>query len=394
MLAIEVVSEIASTVTGKLGEARLSNRPLSLEDLMIISEEGIEDVENVVIEEYYSYPLKTIKIKEAGSLGDVYAIDSSSRTVETPLHLILIGAVSLSSRLKRLEADYPSFEKPLVSLNIRPYLVLDRLNLASEPDPHLGDAYSDILRFSLENAMLSYLLERLIEDRYPEDYASAVIIDGPILNGSILAKLSTRIGDVWSELYRERQRIITSIEALGVPVIGYVKRIEASTLLSRANAYLELLEDCLGFAPRASDSAIIEAAVGYGCHKWRPGYALKSLLSRVVYGNGDEKLFEYLILPGGRYQLFSPKRRVYRIEYTRHSLRLLESYGLRPYHIVLSETLLRESLEPVTLARSDRRARSISMALKRIVLSGLKSKGARVSYSMLFEGGVWWRTVT
>ncbi|BAN89531.1 DNA double-strand break repair nuclease NurA [Aeropyrum camini] len=394
MLAVDVASEIASTIAEPPGEYRLHRRPLSLEDLIVYMGDDIEDVTRVSLEEYYSYPLKTVKIKGEGHLSNIYAIDSSSRTIETPLQVILLGAVSLSSRLKTIEADYPSLEKPIGGLKIKPYIVLSRLDIDSWPTPLMGEAYSDILRFSLENAMLKYLLERLEEDRISRTPLSAVIIDGPILNGSVISKLSTTMGDVWRRLYVERQRIIAGFEDLGVPVLGLVKRIESSTLLSKASGYPVMLEECLGFAPKASDSAIIEAAVGYGCHKWRPGYALKTLVSRVVYASGEEKLFEYIVLPGGRYQLLSPKSRVYRLEYTRHSLNLIESYGLKPHHLLIGETLVRGSLEPVTLARSDRRAKSISLALKRIVLSGLKSRGSRVSYSMLFEGELLWRSTS
>lgn len=379
----EITSAVANYTTAGPAHAR---QLLSLDHFLLPNYNEEPEDTGVRLEENHLYPLVPILYRQRQSSGrwmEIVAVDSSSRLVDTLTHYIVLAAGSVTSRYKSLEIDYPSVGRgACCGRGDGYYMVLFKGEDERLLEDLESDDVSDMIRMKIENMLLGEILE--VADAIPRP--ASILIDGPIVNGSVLAKIRDKPSKLWRDIYSERIRLVTRLESQGLAVIGVVKRFKKTSILSRSREYIGLFERCLHpMTPPSIDTALIDLAVGRGCFKWRPGSVLRSLEVRISYESGVEKLAEYLVIPGGAFHIRSPLRRVYRVEYTRAGKNILDEAGVNPLNVVLSDTLVRGALDPVTLSRSDRRAKSLSQALKKIVVSGLVTRGVALSYSTRLE---------
>ncbi len=219
------------------------------------------------------------------------------------------------------------------------------------------------------------------------------IVDGPVflVARAVFDQVAVKYRDSWRALLQDRLDSVRLLEDKGVAVVGVVKRVERSRLLSVAAGIEALLSRCGLRVGAIGDRALIDAALRLGCFKWRPGSILRSPKLRVRLGEGLEKIVEYVVVPLGGFNLSPATARVYRLEYTQRTLSILKSRGLEPVHVFLADSVARDSLEPVTIASSDRRSSSITRALRRMLASTLRAWGVPISYSSMVEVAEDWR---
>ncbi|MCE4611838.1 MAG: DNA double-strand break repair nuclease NurA [Desulfurococcales archaeon] len=330
-------------------------------------------------------------------------LDSSSRHLETPPADIVVGTVS-ATFWRGLGFDWPSLGGGRLWLRGLPYIYIlpndpdlaGRLevNFATtvnpagrpfDPDYSVHQAL-DEMRVSLENWALKTLAG---EDLRPH----ALLLDGPVflVARAVFDQVAVKYRDSWRALLQDRLDSVRLLEDKGVAVVGVVKRVERSRLLSVAAGIEALLSRCGLRVGAIGDRALIDAALRLGCFKWRPGSILRSPKLRVRLGEGLEKIVEYVVVPLGGFNLSPATARVYRLEYTQRTLSILKSRGLEPVHVFLADSVARDSLEPVTIASSDRRSSSITRALRRMLASTLRAWGVPISYSSMVEVAEDWR---
>ncbi|MCE4598782.1 MAG: DNA double-strand break repair nuclease NurA [Desulfurococcales archaeon] len=384
-----------------------ASRILRLDDVIQLRE-PMED-KGSIIAEIYGYQSKPLSPRLAvpprlkARITHI-GVDSSSRKLETPLVTVLIGSVSASSSSQVELLDLP----PLYSynsINIDEYWITDHpfiITIPSipgvleyrNPAGHLYDeGYSeaqamDELRVSLENTMLNILAGTNLED-------TVVMIDGPLylVPGALTDVQSPRkYRDAWEKLLNDRINAVRKLEERGVPVIGVVKRIEGSRILLKTVGLEDRIRECLGEVGGIGDKMILYMLQG-SCSRIIPGRILATPRIKVRFPViGLEKIVEYLVVPPGKWQYAPELSRVYRIEYSQLTLGLLEDMGLQPHHVFSLDSIYRGSLAPVTIQLSDRRARSITLALKRLIASEAMHRSIPLSYDTLAEVEAEWRS--
>ncbi len=391
MPILDMISEITKIVKAD-GIAKSVKLPSpSLDHYLWIGDPSEEPADvKVVVDEYYYRPFQPVKAREASHNLEIIGVDSSSRTIETYSHVVLLGAAAASSRYRTVEISIPNIESTTITASsqftkkIKPYIILPRgeTHTSSTQIPHdtREEGFLDILRFSLENQILRDILN------LPISGGTVVMVDGPIINGALISKASHDGSGIYKKLLYERAELIASLEEKGVPVLGFVKRVEHSSLIHRSQGLRVLLEKCSDRRLPASDAAVLELALVSGCAAWRASHVLRTLALRVSYKGGYEKLAEYIVLPTSPVKLIGPKTRIYRLEYTSRSREILGRFGLKPHTLLVDETILRGSITPVTIARSDRRARSLTAALRKTLSSSLVLEGVPQTHTSLMEG--------
>ena len=333
----------------------------------------------------------------------VAGVDSSSRHLETPPADIVVGTVS-ATFWRGLGLDWPSLAGGDLWGWGPPYIFILpndpdlagrlRVDYAStvnpagkpfDPDYSVHQAL-DELRVSLENWALKALAG---EDLRPQ----ALLLDGPVflVARAVFDQVAVKYRDSWRALLEGRLEGVRRLEGRGVAVVGVVKRVERSRLLSAAAGMEALLSKCGLRGGAIGDRALIDAALRLGCFKWRPGTILRSPKLHVKLGEGLEKIVEYIVVPPGGFNLSPVIARVYRLEYTEDTLAALKSWGLEPVHVFLADSVARDSLEPVTIAASDRRSSSITRGLRRMLAATLRAQGVPISYSSMIEVVEDWR---
>ena len=196
--------------------------------------------------------------------NNIYAIDSSTRTIDTPYVFIAVGSATCLNRFTGDAIDYPRFSDVLTKPDIKhDYLVvipeiegiehtfldiLDKMGVRMKNPA--GTIYSpryskyvvlDELRLSLENIVLNMLLEN---DKYRDLY---VFIDGPIyytpplvyqlneLHG-IRDELLEQYVEAWKTLVSQRIIVVEKLyREKDIVVAGIVKRLNKSNILSKKN---------------------------------------------------------------------------------------------------------------------------------------------------------------
>jgi hypothetical protein len=362
---------------------------------------GLADVEVYEEQARLLMPLDSARGAEARRRGvRVAGVDSSSRHLETPPADIVIGAVAVSGSWG---ASYtwpsvsgggggppfiyllPNSPRASEAAAVEGGLVSQR-NPAGAPfdqDYSIHQAL-DEMRVTLENWALRSL---------SAGDGFAVLLDGPVflVARAVFDQVPARYRESWRRMLEERLEALRALEARGIPVVGVVKRVERSRLLSSAAGAARLLARCGLEGGGAGDRALVDAALRAGCFKWRAGSVLRSPKLLVRLGAAGAKIVEYVVVPAGGYQLSPASARIYRLEYTEETLSLLRSVGLEPSHVFLADSVARGSLEPVTVALSDRRASALTRGLRRMLASALRAGGLPLSYSSLVEVESDWR---
>ncbi len=311
---------------------------------------------------------------------NVYAIDSSSRGLQAPGAYALVSAVSISAWRPPLVYDNPPVYSYPWEPEEEPPAFAETIP-GSRPQGYSPEAALDEARVKQENWALAALAEHL-------DQGSIVLVDGPVFlipSPHHLRQLPQAYRDNWLRLLEARAMAVRSLEDRGVPVIGVVKRIEHSRLIERTQELLALASRCLGEEWTGPDSLALDTLLR--CTARKPGrvYLTPRLQVDVegIEGWGTGKIVEYMVVPRGRWQ--TGPARAYRLEYTGRSLELLEELGLQPHHVIALDSLARGSLEPLTIAHSDRRAKNITRALSLHLYHELRAQGIPVSYSSIMQ---------
>lgn len=196
--------------------------------------------------------------------------------------------------------------------------------------------------------------------------------------------------DVWVKLLEGRIKAIRGLESRGVPVIGVVKRVEKSTILSRTRG----LEGIRGDVLEGDRSVVLKLMATID--ERVPGriYVTPRIIVRTPQLPGIgvlEKVVQYVVIPPGKYQLSPPLVRVYRLEYTLRTLDILQGMGLEPDSVIGGDSVGKGALEPLSIRLSDMRASFLSYAFKKALLMNIISVGAPLSYWSLREAEISWK---
>ncbi|MEB3852112.1 MAG: DNA double-strand break repair nuclease NurA [Desulfurococcales archaeon] len=421
---------VEAIATASAGAPRLVQSPLRLSDLVELRA-PLEDLgpDTVRVHEQTPHLLSprspAPSRRSPLSRGEtvIAGVDSGSRALETPPAGIAVAAVAatltapLARAGLRVEAILwpPIPPAPTAPLAGPPFIRV--LPNWEGPEPELpefaastnpagaryGPEYSmaqalDEARVTLENWALRSLAAA-VESAPPGEGRLAVLVDGPVL---LVPGALERPGsppayrEAWERLLSERLAAVERLEALGVPVIGVVKRVSRSRLLSRARGLEGRLEACLG-PLEASDEALIHRAYA-ACARRAPGRIYRSPILEVRSAAGS-KLAEYLVVPRGKWQVGPGSVVIVRLEYTPGSLELVrEHLRAEPYHVYARASVLAGSVQPLVIAASDRRARTAARAVARSLARELAVAGVPLSYESEVEariealrGGGGWR---
>jgi hypothetical protein len=417
-VGVEILEVVSSTVMASLSRVvevirrassasstYASRSVLRLDDVIWVREPVEDSGEfSASLMEYSSRLLIARRPYRDGVTFTPVGVDSSSRHVETPVADVVVGAVAAISSLGSIAFEWPSlgplrhtgrlhpvfyilsnagvqfsFEDPLVST----------VNPSGRPfdiSYSVGEA-CDEMRVSLENWVLEVLGGLLEAQVNP-----VVMVDGPLY---VVAKALTRdiqpwIRDVWVKLLEGRVKAIRGLESRGVPVIGVVKRVEKSTILSRTRG----LEGIRGDIVEGDKSIILRAMTMLGDRVPGRIYVTPRIIVRTPQlpeVGVLEKVVQYIVIPPGKFQLSPPLVRVYRLEYTLKTLGILQDMGLEPDAVIGGDSVGRGALEPLSIRLSDLRSSFLSHALKKALLMNIISVGAPLSYWSLREAEISWR---
>mgnify|MGYP001770727145 CR=1 FL=1 len=395
--AAELLEDVARALVGggawgQRGQ-QAPRRALSLSD--IIEASADEDSAPVELYEAASRPLVPRRPPRSG-LGLVHlGVDSSSRDLVTPYADVVLSAVSISGPGPVELCDYPSLYSPGCGGSGAPpfaYLVphgpldvpeLEGLSVVPAPADGVSQGFMyglmSYARLSLESWALGGGPSLELARAYAEAGRRPIIM----LDGPVFIAQGKGVGDLMMSRYEAVRRL----EGAGFPVIGVVKRVERSTLLSRAQGFLRLAEACgVRAAQGLLDSMLIERlASACGWDPSSPGraYATPKVMVRT---DGVEKIVEYVILSPSAWHPPGVRSRVYRVEYTPETRSLLEEeYGIDPVQAFLADSVSRQSPSPLSITLSDRRAKSLTASLKGLLAKAVVGLGGRVGYESEVE---------
>lgn len=326
---------------------------------------------------------------------ETIAIDGASTAITLPTASIAVATVHVAST--RIIDFYthpppaPQAYKPLLN---PPYIAVG----TPEPVPQtlyehgitdrnpLGDRYTlgyspermaDELRSTLENwALGEPAAELAMTLSNYQDAVPVVIVDGPLYpSPSLIGTAKGSPEHVWQHIRLQRITAIDRLEKSGIPVVGIVKRVERSRVLASGEGYRKLVARC-GIEPGEGSFDVHllytllsrERCRGRGLY-----YRTPLAVSKTRYG--DTVVSTYIAVPMG-----VNGYRVYRLETTRKSLEILRDWGLRPWDVYALDSIARESIDPVTLARADRIASRTASYVSRRLREALGRAGAPLPY--------------
>ncbi|GAB6148283.1 DNA double-strand break repair nuclease NurA [Stetteria hydrogenophila] len=344
-----------------------------------------------------------------GSRPCFLGVDSSSRSVEAAVASVVVAAVSLSGCGAAELADWPPVYEYKAPIPRGPPFIRILPNRAEPLLPELpegvtarnpaGIAYDrdysiaqalDEARVELENWAIS-AAPSLAPGRQRR---LVVFVDGPLFTvPGALADPGAPAGvrEAWRELVARRVEAVRRVEEAGGVVIGVVKRLSRSRILSKA---LGRWGSC-GAAEGESDEFYLHRVVASSRANWRPGQVYKSVKVAVRQPSLPGvplKIAEYLAIPPGAWHGGPRGLLLVRLEYTEESLKRLRSWGLEPLHAYSLASIAVGSRLPTPLLASDKRAKSISKALKRLLAEEMTRLGIPLDYeSLVEEAGAAWR---
>ncbi len=352
-------------------------------------------------------PLPIRGARHVGATIEFMGIDSSARHVETAAAGMIVSAVSISGHGPVELADWPPVYKYNVTVPPGPPFIRVLPNTLEPAIPELppgvtlrnpaGMPYDrdysiaqalDEARVELENWAISVAPRlRRGSSRF------VVFVDGPLFTvpGALAEPgAPTSVREAWRVLVSRRVEAVRAVEDAGGVVIGVVKRLSRSRILSKA-----IRSSMCGAAEGQTDEFYMLRVIASGCARWSPGQVYKSVKVAVRHFSlpgAPLKITEYLAIPPGAWHGGPRGLLLVRLEYTEESLRRLRAWGLEPIHAYSLASIALGSRLPLPLLASDRRARSISNALRKLVAIESMRIGVPLDYeSLIEEAGERWR---
>ncbi|MEB3797795.1 MAG: DNA double-strand break repair nuclease NurA [Caldisphaeraceae archaeon] len=394
-----IISIVSKSIANsyKTSNARVTI-PLTLKDL-ITNYELSSDEEEIRADLYEVSP-RLINPKRISLIKDFFpiGIDTSSRAVITPTGDIILSAVSISGQGPVELCDWPYLYTPMPYMPKNPapfiYIASSNIELPSEvggliyrtgflSDVDDVSRLMDYARLRLESWGLLEPSMALGKYYLGIGKKFVVFVDGPIY------LLEGKRDDMRYSLMEQRAEAIKTLENVGIPVIGIVKRVERSRLLSMVSELRNSIENCIGNYQGFNDSLIIQKLLYSSCFEESYGKIYVSPKIRLKY-NGLEKIAEYILIPSSGYKHNFSQSRLFRLEYTERSYNILKESGMDPIQLLANDSIVRQSLEPLTIAQSDRRSKMITQALKELLVYYIMRYELPLSYDTLREAELQW----
>jgi hypothetical protein len=390
-----IINEISKNLTNSY-KLNFDKRkiPLTLKDV-IINEENVAQNEEQIHGELFeksSRFINTKKIKEIKN-SFIIGIDSSSRAIITPAADIMISAVSVSGQGPVELCDWPTIYPNLPCNIIKPipflYIASDDISISESVRDSVFQTSSlnneeelskimDYSRLRLETWAL-YEPSKAIGDFYiNNDKNFIVLLDGPVY------LLEGKNDDIRYNLMKERAEAINSLEKNNIPVIGVVKRLERSKIISKINNVQQIINNCIGNTFNYNDSFIIQKLLYSSCIEFSYGKIYSSLKLKLKY-NGLEKIVEYIAIPPGKYQYNWNRGRIFRLEYTENTYEILKENDIEPAQVLVNDSIIKQALEPITIAQSDKRSKMITQVFKDLLISSIMERQLPISYDSFRE---------
>jgi len=344
-----------------------------------------------------------VKLEHRGKFSNIYALDSSSRAIDTPYLFMAVGSATCLNRFTGAVIDYPELTSTLtgrsrvydyvvlipeiegVSESLFENLAAMKVRVSNPAGKPYTPRYSkyvvlDELRQALENKILEILLEK-------ESYRDAVLlIDGPLYYTPPLVYQVNELHGVRDELLEEyvvswKTLVKARVELLqklyrekNVTAYGVVKRLNKSNILSRKNpmnlssgnvsdeAYLAFMTEVL-FGSRKPTPYYIGPLV------YDPGSLGVDLPRKTIYYVGIPRRGAGISSGFSSYAFF----RVELLEYVEASL-----------EPVTFDSVGSGSILPLTLLLADSRVKRIATSLANYILRtlGLPSDTTRQYISL------------
>lgn len=352
--------------------------PLRLADVLDVKESAEEAGRFTARPlERSSRPVLSRKVSVKQSVS-VVGIDSSSRRVEASAADVVVASVAAHAPSLRLSAEWPSLSTNFSPRETRPFIyVLPNGEVREESDPLISfrnvlkerftvdyeiEMAEDEARRSLEDWMMVEMMERC---------RCVLLVDGPIYFVSRAIYGEHRRSDVSKRLLYSRLEVLERLEKEGIPVIGVVKRVEKSNVLSMA----------LGGGEETDVSLIMKALQ---LIRPEPGRVYVSPPFSISYPNLYlEKISRYVVVPPGKHQsspALAAGFKIYRLETTKKSEELLSNMNVDMVDVFLYDSLLSGSTEPISIKASDMRASLLAEVVARELRTGLSLSGMYLSY--------------
>ncbi|MCE4614232.1 MAG: DNA double-strand break repair nuclease NurA [Desulfurococcales archaeon] len=328
----------------------------------------------------------------------IIGLDSSSSIIRTPFFNLITITASASSTLIPEVYDHPEIYTYQIKPRIRqPYIIVGTdTELPEEGEGvttrnPLGSPYgfkytperiADEYRSWIENWMLSDPIHQATRKLEKQNYKPIILLDGPLYQTpQLIAKmhLTGEASSIWRRIVEDRINLIQAYEDIGIPVIGVVKRLEQSTILSHSQHYSKLVKGHCGvdlsyYSP-PGDQALIHLLLNLGKCRYHIGEMMRtSILEYTPGGYGLPKLFTYIVIPPSIWSKRVSSYRSYRIEFTRKTMSILNGMNLTPCQVIYLETVRHALPIPFSIKLSDRRAGMLAQALRskfRRMLSGM-----------------------
>ncbi|MEM1627721.1 MAG: DNA double-strand break repair nuclease NurA [Desulfurococcaceae archaeon] len=324
--------------------------------------------------------VKTINRQFSDIFTDqLYALDSSSRVLETPYVFIGIGAGSVLNRFTGASMDIPSInsilgleEPPHGHIVIIPEVEGYDISKLREKTSHVicsnpeGVVYTPSynrnillteLRLMIENSLLKIFLEKRGEA------SSVLLIDGPLIYplplefpGSDYEKQHLYMNSL-RKVNKERAMLIDKLHENRVLVIGVVKRLHRSYLLSTL--------DPMGLASgRINDEAYIASYIMQRNEARYEPLVIGPFLIKHRHEYGVNRVIWYIAMPRRLFPAMNMGNYVfYRIEVLDKGIDEDFVIGVIAYDSVNAGTLL-----PLSIIAVDQRVKKLTNAIMTYIL--------------------------
>jgi hypothetical protein len=359
--------------------------------------ELVEEASPVQVE-FYSEKVQELQRQSSIKLDkEIYALDSSSRVVETPYMFTCIGAGSVFNRFTGFALDVPSLlsimglEEPLCkhivlipeieySQRFTELISSVKSIIQSNPNniPYTSEYNKNIilaeLRASIENCLLENF-SKIVKDR------AVLFVDGPTLYPEkIVGAVST--SREMLELYTNSIRTLNNQRAMFIKkllvndtlVINIVKRLHRSYYLSTIDPLDLKISGC-------SDETYLTTALIAGKIPSEKPVAIGPLIIRQQSEYSVNRAMWYLVIP----------RRIHSYieglgNYVFYRVETLEDCFREPVlEIIIQDSIQIGSFLPLTLLVVDRRVKKISSSITTyfLYLTGLTSEATEHYISIL-----------
>ncbi len=337
-------------------------------------------------------------------------VDSSSSIIRTPFYNIVAVTASASTTIIPELYDHPEIYSYQIQPRIKqPYLIIgtdaeteetgEGVTTTSPLGTQYGYKYSperiaDEYRAWIENWVLSDPLLQAAEKLVDQGYNPVILIDGPIYpTPQLIAKIHPA-GDalsLWRRIAEDRINIVRHYENMGIPVVGIVKRVDQSSLLTTQGTIRRLVKtrcgiDLVSYNP-PGDQALIHLLLTLPkCRRHGTGI-YRTPVHQYTPGNYVfPKLYSYIAIPPSPWSTRTSDYRVYRLEFTGETMEILRGHGLDPFQVVYNETLHHGLQVPFTITLSDKRSRMIASALRAKLKALLQTMRVPFTYDEIVYG--------